>query len=91
MFIDANAELEAITAERRHLPKVLAVRIEIYRGPKKWELMQAVAKKLNQWDPDLGLCNSPGRKHRNPRQAHTAGRAEEASQSGVGPLQSFVL
>jgi len=46
MFLDANAELDEVDADVRHLPEVLGVRIEIYRALKKWELMEAVARKL---------------------------------------------
>jgi tetratricopeptide (TPR) repeat protein len=52
MFMDANEELEEIDPEVRHLPEILAVRLEIYRALQKWELMQVVAKKLSQYDPD---------------------------------------
>lgn len=52
MFLDANAELEGIDAESRHLPEVLAIRLEVYRGLQKWELMQTVAKRLLAHEPD---------------------------------------
>ena len=52
MFMDAEEELENIDPEVRHLAEILVVRLEIYRAFQKWELMQTVAKKLNQWDPD---------------------------------------
>ena len=34
------------------MPEVLALRVMIYRALKKWELMQAVARKLALCDPD---------------------------------------
>ena len=46
MHDDANAELEQVAPENRHLPAVLAVRVEIYRALEKWELLRAVAKEL---------------------------------------------
>ncbi len=46
MLQHAGAELEIIDAEVWYLPEVHAVRVEIYRGLKKWDLMQALAKKL---------------------------------------------
>jgi tetratricopeptide (TPR) repeat protein len=52
MYLDANAELEEIDAEVRHVAEVLAVRLEIYRGLEKWELMQTVAGRLARHDPD---------------------------------------
>ncbi len=52
MYLDANQELERIEPDLRHLPEVLAVRLEIYSALKKWELMQIVAAKLAKEDPD---------------------------------------
>ncbi len=52
MHEDADAELERVTPDARHLPEVLAVRVEIYRALKKWELLRAVAKELALFAPD---------------------------------------
>ena len=52
MWLDANAELEEIELELRHVPEVLEVRMQIYGELKKWELMQTVAKTLAIHDPD---------------------------------------
>jgi len=52
MFLDANEELEEITAECRHLPEVLGVRLMIYEALQKWELAEVVAKRLVKYDPD---------------------------------------
>ena len=52
MYLDANAELEEIDAEVRHVAEVLTVRLEIYLGLEKWELMQTVADRLAALDPD---------------------------------------
>ncbi len=52
MYEEGNAELEQIDPFCRALPEVLHVRLEIYRGASKWELMQAVAKKLAEYDPN---------------------------------------
>jgi tetratricopeptide (TPR) repeat protein len=51
MPLEANAELERIDAYVRHVPEVLAVRVEIYRTLERWELMQTVARKLAECDP----------------------------------------
>jgi len=51
MFLDADVELERIDADLRHLPEVLAVRVAIYSGLKKWDLMQSLAKKLAEYEP----------------------------------------
>ena len=52
MFLDADAELEQIDAEVRHVAEVLTVRLEIYRGLEKWDLMQTVAARLAAHDPE---------------------------------------
>jgi tetratricopeptide (TPR) repeat protein len=52
MFEDANDRLEKIDPFNRAAPEVLAVRLAIYRGLKKWELMQQIAKRLKEFEPD---------------------------------------
>lgn len=52
MFIEANDELEQIDADVRHLPEVLEVRLGIYSALEKWDLVEVVARKLTQYDPD---------------------------------------
>jgi tetratricopeptide (TPR) repeat protein len=52
MFHEANEELEQIDPFNRAAPEILALRIEIYRGLKKWELMQVVSEKLAEFEPD---------------------------------------
>ncbi|HEX8310879.1 MAG TPA: hypothetical protein VF614_06160 [Chthoniobacteraceae bacterium] len=51
MYLDAQEELENIEPGVRQLAEVLAVRLLIYNGLKRWELMQFVAAKLNEHDP----------------------------------------
>jgi tetratricopeptide (TPR) repeat protein len=51
MFVEADVEIERIDAFFRSLPEVLAVRLGIYAGLQKWELMAAVAQKLAEHDP----------------------------------------
>src|SRR5215469_5824618 len=52
MYADANSELEKIDSFCRAAPEVLAVRIAIYHGLKKWELMREIAKRLADFQPD---------------------------------------
>ena len=52
MFAEADSELDKIDPFCRALPEVLAVRLAIYRGLKKWELMQEIAKRLADFQPD---------------------------------------
>jgi hypothetical protein len=52
MWLDANAELEEIDPEVRHVPEVLAVRLQIYRALEKWDLMAAAARKLAEYEPE---------------------------------------
>ncbi len=51
MFLDADAELDKIDPLNRGAPEVLAVRVETYAGLEKWELMQAMAQRLTEYDP----------------------------------------
>src|SRR5215204_6296142 len=48
MFTDADAELDRIYPICRHLPEVLEVRAKVYHACEKWELLEAVTKRL--WD-----------------------------------------
>jgi tetratricopeptide (TPR) repeat protein len=50
MFTDAAKELEKIDPFCRATPEVLAVRVAIYHGLKKWDLLQIVAKKLAEFE-----------------------------------------
>ena len=52
MFQDANDQLENIDPFNRAAPEVLAVRLAIYHGLKRWELMQQIAKRLKEFQPD---------------------------------------
>ena len=51
MFAEADSELDKIDPFCRALPEVLAVRLAIYRGFNKWELMQQIAKRLKEFEP----------------------------------------
>ena len=52
MFLEADTELDKIDAFNRAAPDVLAVRLAIYRGLKKRELMQEIAKRLAEFQPE---------------------------------------
>jgi tetratricopeptide (TPR) repeat protein len=52
MALDAHAELDKIDPFNRAAPDVLALRVEIYRKLKKWELMREIAKRLNEFEPN---------------------------------------
>jgi tetratricopeptide (TPR) repeat protein len=52
MFLEANSELDRIDPFNRAAPEVLALRIAIYHGLQKWELMQELAKRLADFQPD---------------------------------------
>src|SRR5215468_4284787 len=52
MFQEANDQLENIDPFNRAAPEVLAVRIAIYQGLKKWELMREVSKRLAEFQPN---------------------------------------
>jgi tetratricopeptide (TPR) repeat protein len=52
MFHEANEQLDKIDPFLRAVPEVLAVRLAIYRGLEKWELMQEISKRLRQFEPE---------------------------------------
>jgi tetratricopeptide (TPR) repeat protein len=52
MFLEADTELDKIDPFNRAAPEVLALRIAIYRGLEKWVLMQEIAKRLAEFQPD---------------------------------------
>jgi len=51
MFFQANEQLENIDPFNRVAPEVLALRVEIYRGLEKWELMREMSERLCEYDP----------------------------------------
>jgi len=52
MFVEANEQLENIDAFNRVAPEVLALRVDIYCGLKKWELMREVSGRLYECEPE---------------------------------------
>ena len=52
MFSEANTELDKIDPFNWAAPEVLATRLGIYRGLEKGELMQEIAKRLAEFQPD---------------------------------------
>ena len=52
IFWKPSAELEKIDPLCRHLPEVLAARLAVYHGLKKWDLLAVVAKRLAEWNPE---------------------------------------
>ena len=51
MWLDTDSELDNIDPFNCAAFEVLALRIEIYRGLKKWELMREIAKRLTEFQP----------------------------------------
>jgi Tfp pilus assembly protein PilF len=51
LFLDANEELENISAESRSGSEVLAVRAQVYLKLKRWELLQVVVRRMTLTDP----------------------------------------
>jgi hypothetical protein len=52
MLLEADAELDKIDPFNRAAPEVLELRIAVYHGLKKWELMQEIAKRLAEFQPN---------------------------------------
>jgi tetratricopeptide (TPR) repeat protein len=52
MFREGNEQLEKIDPFLRAAPEVLALRIDIYQGLEKWELMAELSKRLMEFQSD---------------------------------------
>jgi len=52
IFLDANEELENVDPYYRAAPEILALRVAIYRGLERWELMQEIAARLARFQPN---------------------------------------
>jgi tetratricopeptide (TPR) repeat protein len=52
MFLEADTELDRIDPFNRAAPEVLGTRLAIYLGLEKWELMQEIAKRLADFQPN---------------------------------------
>jgi hypothetical protein len=52
MHMEAWNELEGIDPEKRALPEVLNVRVEVCRGLEKWEMMAEIAGHLLKAEPE---------------------------------------
>ena len=52
MFLDANEELEKVDPLNRAAPEILALRVAIYSGLEKWELMAEASKRLVEFEPN---------------------------------------
>ena len=52
MFLDADTELDKVDPFNRAAPEILALRIEIYQGLEKWELMAELSKRLMEFQSD---------------------------------------
>src|SRR5438046_10761794 len=50
MFLEANEQLENIDPFNRVAPEVLALRVDIYCGLQKWDLMREIAERLYESD-----------------------------------------
>jgi hypothetical protein len=46
LYMEANKELEQMTAETRHWPEALAIKLAIFSGLRVWELAEVVAAQL---------------------------------------------
>jgi tetratricopeptide (TPR) repeat protein len=52
MFDEAQAELEKIDPHSRLLRELLTARLPLYRALEKWDVMERVARKLTEWNPE---------------------------------------
>src|SRR5438270_187116 len=51
LFLEANEQIENLDPFNRVAPEVLDLRVDIYRGLKKWDLMQEIAQRLHECFP----------------------------------------
>jgi len=82
--LEANEELEQITAEHRAHPAVLEMRWQIYAKAKKWEAALDIASALVQMVPELPL----GWVHRS-YTLHEMRRTEEARDNLLRVVDNF--
>jgi hypothetical protein len=97
MYLDADSELEKIDPFNRAAPEILALRIEIYRGLEKWELMAQLAKRLTEFLPDdpsmaavTSLCHAARGFDSSSKRSSVECRIE-ISERGDHKIQSCVL
>jgi len=97
MFLEADTELDKIDPFNRAAPEVLALRIAIYRGLEKWELMQEIAKRLAdlqpgdiQWTILARVCDSASRFDSGSERS-SAECGVEVSKRGCDKIQFGVL
>ena len=87
MFLEADTELDKIDPFNRAAPEVLAIRLAIYHGLKKWELMQTVAKKMALYEVmKRKVKRTPRRSMLGPRQGQKM--AADAESGKTPPRQS---
>ena len=97
MFVEADSELDKIDPFCRALSEVLTVRLAIYRGLKKWELMQQIAKRLKEFDSDnvqwtISLAYATRRAYSiDVAMEILSQRRGEVSERSSNPIQSRVL
>ena len=46
LYMQSNAELEQMSAETRHWPEVLAVKLAIFEGLRLWDMLEIIALQL---------------------------------------------
>lgn len=52
MWLEANAELESMHPRSKTSPEVLRLRLVVYHATKKWELLEVVAGRLSEYEPE---------------------------------------
>jgi hypothetical protein len=88
--LGGNTELDKIDPFNRAAPEVLALRIAIYRGLEKWELMQEIAKRLAEFparphsvDNLARICDSASRFDSGSEGSSAEGRAEVSKEAAI--------
>lgn len=85
MPLEANEELEQIEPDVRHVPEVLALRLQIYPTLEKWELRQAVSSKLAAMKADCDLAGKGSEAEVNDALAELLVRVSALSSAWISP------
>jgi len=96
MFLEADMELDKIDPFSRAAPEVLAIRLAIYRGLQKWELMREIAKRLADLQPNeiqwtISLAYATRRADSTSSEGSSAQCRAEVSNRGGDKIQSGPL
>ena len=93
LYMQANQELEQMSAETRHWPEVLAVKLGVFDGLRLWEMVEIVAMQLAdsaagnpRW---ISMAEIACRETRAARRRESSGGVTGAREAGVGGMDGM--